>query len=126
MNGLEKQSNRYAECGTCTIMLVGKAYDRVWWFRIIREPLRKGMTCMAALKRIDLRQYPVRSEQCRGCLRFLKTGLKDHSMLFRALNRVINPLFDAAMARIVSTAEITESKRYAKEMTAPAAREETI
>lgn len=120
-----KQKTTYSVCGTCTIMLVEKTYNRVWWFRIIREPLRMGMKLMAAIYRVDLKQYPVRSEQCRGCLRFMKTGLKEHSMLFRALNRVINPLFDRAMERIVSKDEIAESKRYAREMTAPIAREET-
>jgi hypothetical protein len=112
-------SETYAICNTCTIMLVKKAYGRDPWFRLFREPLRWGMMVMAKLYRIDPERYAVRSEQCRGCLRFVKTALKDRSTLFNRLNESMNPLFDRMIECIVTAEEIGEAKRFAKESTHP-------
>ena len=113
------QKKIYALCNTCTIMLVKKAYERAGWFRLVREPLRWGMLVMAKLYRIDPEQYLVRREQCRGCLRVMKTALKDRSALFNRLNNAVNPLFDRIMERMVTGDEIGEAKRYARESTHP-------
>ncbi|OHD66196.1 MAG: hypothetical protein A2176_08125 [Spirochaetes bacterium RBG_13_51_14] len=109
----------YALCSTCTIMLVKKTYERAWWFRMVREPLRWGMIALGWLYGIDPEGYPVRSEQCRGCLRFMKTALKDRSALFNRLNGLMNPLFDRIIERIVTAEEIGEAKRFAKESARP-------
>ena len=106
-----------AVCTTCTVMLVKKAYERAPWLRLIREPLRFGMTAMARLYRIDVREYLVRSEECRGCPRFLKAALKERSALFRFLNEKINPLFDRILESRLTAEEIAESKRHAKNRT---------
>jgi hypothetical protein len=109
-----------AVCNTCTVMLVRKAYERSPWLRLIREPLRFGMTAMARLYRIDAEEYHVRCEECRGCPRFLKTALKERSAIFRFLNEMINPLFDRILESRLTAEEIAESKRDAKSRTGPA------
>jgi len=107
----------YAVCGTCTIRLVRTAYGRAWWFRLVREPLRIGMILMARMYRIDVNGYIVRSEQCRGCVRFLKTALKERSGIFNRLNDIINPVFDRLMEQYLTAQEIQEAKRFAREST---------
>jgi hypothetical protein len=79
----------YAVCNTCTIMLVRTSYNRAWWFRIIREPLRYGMVIMGKLYGENHSNYPVKSDECQGCVRFIKTGLKERSSLFRFLNGIV-------------------------------------
>ena len=96
---------------------VRTAYGRVWWFRLVREPLRVGMILMARIYRIDVNNYIVRSEQCRGCVRFLKTALKERSWIFNRLNEIINPLFDRIIEKNLTAEEIQEAKRFAKEST---------
>jgi len=114
-----------AVCNTCTILLVRKAYARAPWFRLVREPLRLGMRLLGKLYRVNAADYAVRSEQCGGCVRFLKTALKEKSPVFRKLNDRMNPLFDRLMERVVTEEEIAESKRHAREMTASPPEEET-
>ncbi len=106
-----------AICNTCTIMLVQKAYERAWWFRLIREPLRMCMIAMGVLLGIQPEEYVTRSERCKGCVRFLKTALKEKSPAFMRLNERINPLFDRLIERLVTKDELDESKRHAREMT---------
>ncbi len=115
-----KKSNRnkgYAVCNTCTIMLVRTCYNRAWWFRIIREPLRYSMVIMGKFYGVNHSNYLVKSDECQGCVRFIKTGLKEKSSLFRFLNRIVNPVFDWMLETIVSEEEVMEAKIHAKEAT---------
>lgn len=111
------QNKEYGVCNTCTIMLVKTSYERAWWFRIIREPLRFGMVVMSKFYGVNPDNYLVKSEECRGCVRFIKTGLKERSSLFGFLNGIVNPVFDRIMETIVSKEEVLEAKKYAKEVT---------
>lgn len=117
------QGNRtpisYATCNTCTISLVAVAYRRAFWFRFVREPLKLGMLALAWFHRIDARDYPVRTESCYGCLRFVKTALKEKSPAFRLLNGRVNPIFDRIMESIVSLEEVRDAKTFAREATHP-------
>lgn len=106
-----------ATCGTCTIRLVELAYRRAPWFRLIREPLRAGMIALSRWHDIDPAVYAVRSEACGGCLRFHKTALKERSRLFRILNRLVNPAFDALLERIVGSGAVVEAKDHARRAT---------
>ena len=115
--GKNNQNNGYAMCTTCTIILVKTAYDRAPWFRIVREPLRCGMVIMGYLYDVNPDDYLVKSDGCRNCVRFIKTGLKEKSALFRFLNGIINPVFDSIMETIVSEEEVLEAKKHAKEAT---------
>jgi len=38
-----ENGEKYAICNTCTILLVKLCFQRVWWFRLMREPLLLGM-----------------------------------------------------------------------------------
>ncbi len=105
-------------CGTCTIRLVDLAYQRAPWFRLVREPFRVGMLALSRLHGIDPTTYAVRTEACRGCLRFTKAVLKDRSALFRLLNRVVNPFFDAILERIVGAQAVADAKEHARRATA--------
>lgn len=107
----------YPACTTCTVMLVKICYSRAWWFRIIREPLRYGMVVMGKLYGVSHSDYLVKSVECQGCVRFIKTGLKEKSSLFRFLNGIINPVFDWILETIVSEKEVLEAKKHAKEAT---------
>ncbi|MEW6357277.1 MAG: nitroreductase [Planctomycetota bacterium] len=118
-NASNPAKTSYAVCNTCTIRLVELCYRRAWWFRFVREPLRLGMRIMAWWHGIDPRDYVVRTEACRGCIRFMKTALKEKSAAFRRLNDWINPLFDWMMERIVTAGEVENAKRYARESTHP-------
>ncbi len=111
------QNEEYAVCTTCTILLVKTCNSRAWWFRIIREPLRQGMVIMGKLYGVNHSDYLVSSEGCRGCVRFIKTGLKEKSSLFRFLNGIANPVFDWIMETIVSEEEVLEAKKHARETT---------
>lgn len=108
-------SGKNAVCNTCTIRLVELCYQRVWWFRIFREPLVMGMRFLGRVYRVDVDEYEVRSEECQRCIRFLKTGLKDKSGLFRCLNGVIDPLFNRVRNSIVTDQELRESRNLAQE-----------
>ena len=109
----------YAVCNTCTINLVGLAYSRAPWFRLVREPLRMGMITLGWCYRIDSRNHLVHNENCCGCLRFIKTGLKEKSTMFRWLNNRVNPIFDRILESIVTVEEVLEAKNFAREATQP-------
>jgi hypothetical protein len=109
----------YAACNTCTIQLVKLCCERAWWFYYLRLPLVAGMRLLALWHRIDPRNYTVRSEACYGCMRFMKTALKEESPAFRLLNSGINPVFDKMVERLVTEEEVLESKKYAREATRP-------
>ena len=125
MNLRMKQKNKagtdtaYAACNTCTIQLVKLCCERAWWFYYLRLPLVAGMRLLAVWHRIDSRDYTVRSEACYGCMRFMKTALKEKSAAFRFLNDRINPIFDTIVERIVTEEELLEAKQYAREATRP-------
>ncbi|MHB9027753.1 MAG: nitroreductase [Candidatus Latescibacterota bacterium] len=104
-----------AVCSTCTIHLVELCYQKTWWFRWFREPLVLGMRTLYRCYRIDPYEYEVRTERCRGCVRFLKTALKEKSTLFRVLNIAINPLFNRVRDSIVTEADIGEARKIAGE-----------
>ena len=107
----------YGVCNTCTIMLVRLAYERAWWFRLIREPLRLGMILLGWLHRINPKDYQVRTLDCHGCIRFTKTALKEKSDLFCWLNDRVNPVFNLILETLVTQEEIQEAKRYARQAT---------
>jgi hypothetical protein len=110
-----KAPKKKALCNTCTIMLVRKAYERAWWFRLIREPLSMAMVIMGKLYRVNPGDYDVRSPECLRCRRFIKLGLKEKSRFFVWLNDRINPAFDRIIDGLVTGEVLEESKRYAKE-----------
>jgi hypothetical protein len=110
-NGNAKKN---ALCNTCTLRLVSIAYRRAPWFRLCREPLKLGMRFLSFLYRVDPSDYDVRTPQCFGCIRFYKTALKEKSGLFRRINEMVNPLFDATLESIVTEEEIKQAKTYAR------------
>ncbi|MBN2437605.1 MAG: hypothetical protein JXL20_03295 [Deltaproteobacteria bacterium] len=67
---------------------------------------------------MDPEEYEVRTPQCFGCIRFYKLALKEKSALFRRLNGLCNPCFDALLEWIVSGEEIKKAKTYAQAATA--------
>jgi hypothetical protein len=115
----ETREPEYAVCKTCTILLVKLCYERVWWFRWLREPLLLGMRLLSRRYGIDPRDYPVRTETCYGCIRFMKESLKEKSMVARRLNDLINPVFNRIRDSIVTEEEIREARRFAREATRP-------
>ena len=80
----------------------------------MREPLVMGMRILGRAYRVDPEEYEVRSEECRNCIRFLKTGLKDKSGLLRRLNGLIDPVFNRIRDSIVSDQELQESRDLAR------------
>ena len=111
---MKEAMRKKAICNTCTVRLVETAYRRAPWFRVVREPLNWSMKAMAFLCRIDPRQYDVKTDSCRGCMRFYKLALKEESGVFRMLNAVVNPVFDRLIAKIVTPEEIRDAKDVAK------------
>lgn len=109
-------------CNTCTIDLVRLASRRAWWFGPARAPLVLGMRAMAWLHRVDPGAYALRSEECRGCLRFLKLELKERSRVFRVMNDLINPHFDRIRDSLLTPEEIAESRAKASSLYGSGAR----
>ncbi|MEE9935413.1 MAG: hypothetical protein K4445_06840 [Deltaproteobacteria bacterium] len=109
------RARKKAVCNTCTLKLVQTAYRRAPIFRMVREPLKWGIKVMAGLYRIDPEEYEVRSPACFGCLRFQKLALKEKSALFRRLNALVNPLFDALLAKIVTEEEMRQATVHASQ-----------
>jgi len=107
-----------AVCSTCTRRLVDIAYDGSPWFHLIREPLKLTMQIWVRLRGMDPGEYEVRSTGCYNCMRFYKTALKEQSRLFRLLNAVANPVFDAILEQIVSKEEVNKAKAHARAATA--------
>jgi hypothetical protein len=111
--------SEFAVCNTCTVELVKLCKERAWWFHYFRAPLIAGMRLLAAWHGIDPRAYRVRSAECHGCLRFMKTALKEKSRIFCFLNNSINPIFDKIVERLVTEEELLGAKRYASRATHP-------
>jgi hypothetical protein len=106
--------HKKAICNICTIRLVEMAYQRAPWFRMVREPLKMGMRLMAFAHRIDPDEYEVRTPSCYGCMRFYKVALKEKSGLFRRLNGLVNPHFDALIESILTQEEVQLAQAYAR------------
>lgn len=104
-------------CGTRTLRLVALAYARAPWFRLLREPPRAGMVALSRVHGIDVSAVPVRAEACRGAIRLHRGLLEERSPLFRALNRLANPVFDALLLRIVGAEAVREAKEHAQAAT---------
>ena len=103
-----------AVCNTCTLKLVSIAYRRAPWFRLFREPLKLGMRFLSWIHRVNPSEYEVRTPDCFGCIRFYKVALKEKSGMFRRMNDLFNPLYDALLERIVTEDEIRQAKTYAR------------
>lgn len=108
---------KHAVCNTCTLKLVSIAYDRSIVFKLIREPLKLIMRIFSILYRIDPSEYSVRTRNCYGCIRFYKTALKEKSALFNFMNRIINPVFDRIIEKLITDEELRKSKEYAAKAT---------
>jgi len=108
---------KYGTCNTCTSQLVQTAYSRAPWFRLVREPLVLGMKVLGRYHGINAKEYRVYTESCHGCIRFTKAELKKRSILFRSLNRVINPIFDRILESIVGKDEVAAARQYAYQAT---------
>jgi len=115
-----ENGEKYAICNTCTILLVKLCFQRVWWFRLMREPLLLGMRLLSWWHMIKPRDYRVRTESCYGCIRYMKESLQEKSIVARQLNDLINPVFNRIRDSILTQEEIRESKRFAREATHPA------
>ncbi len=104
-----------ARCGGCTIRLVQICSERAWWFAPARWPLVTGMRVLAKWHGIDPHDYAVAHarQECRGCLRFIKSELKEKSPLFVALNARINPVFNRLRNGLLTREEVAEAKRIA-------------
>lgn len=100
-------------CSTCTIKLVETAYNRAWWFRLAREPLRAGMLALGKVYGIAPAAYSIGSAHCGGCPRIIKCALKERSAIFRAVNAAVNPVFDHLMEILVSSEDIHDAKDFA-------------
>ncbi len=111
---MDSALRKNAVCNICTVRLVEMAYRRAPWFRLAREPLKAGMRLMAFAHRLDLDVYEVRSPECYGCMRFYKAALKEKSGLFRWLNGLVNPPFDALIERILTEEEVQLARAYAR------------
>jgi len=101
-------------CNTCTRRLVYIAYEHAPWFRLFREPLKLAMLCWVRSRHLDPGEYEVSSLGCYSCIRFYKTALKESSTLFRLLNSLVNPIFDAILERVVSKEEVAKAKAHAR------------
>lgn len=111
---MDSAARKNAVCNICTVRLVEMAYRRAPWFQLVREPLKVGMRLMAFAYRIDPDVYEVRSPDCYGCMRFYKVALKEKSGLFRRLNGLVNPHFDALIERILTEEEVQLAQAYAR------------
>lgn len=113
---MRTESKTYqAQCKSCTLMLVKKAYQRAPWFKLFRTPLVWGMRVMAWWHGIDASRYPVNNPECYCCVRFMKNELKEKSPTFRWLNRLINPFFNRLRDAQVTAEDKIEAKAFAAE-----------
>ena len=120
MNHEKKETEKsYVICKSCTRHLVDLCHERTWWFRYFRSPMVWGMRLMAWRHGIDPKKFEVRTENCYGCVRFMKNALKDKSPVFCWLNDRINPVFNRVRNSIVTEEEMAEAKRCAVEAMNP-------
>ncbi len=112
---MDKWMTPVTTCNSCTRHLVDLCYKRSLAFRLFRTPLVAGMKIMARYHGISLRDYPVRTERCRDCVRFMKNALKLKSPAFVRLNDMINPYFNRYRDSLVSAGEKARAKSLAAE-----------
>jgi hypothetical protein len=112
----ERTPKKMVRCNNCTIRLVRVCEGRAWWFGPARFPLVLGMQAMAWMHRIDPHVYDLRSDECLGCLRFLKLELKERSPIFRRLNKLINPHFDRIRDSLLTPEERAEARQRARDL----------
>lgn len=116
-NGRSPQENgglKYVKCTTCTKHLVEIVYDRAPWFRILRGPMILGMKALSRYHGINPKEYDVRTEECYGCVRFIKNALKDKSPGFVWLNEIVNPVFNRIRDSIVTEQEKVKAVDFAR------------
>jgi len=82
-------------CSSCTLYLVKLCYGRSLWFPFFREPLVIGMKLLGRFHGIKYLAIEGPNKECKGCLRYLKNSLKEHSPLFVFLNGLVNPVFNS-------------------------------
>lgn len=107
-------SLKYVKCTTCTKRLVEIVYERAPWFRILRGPMILGMKALSWYHGINPKDYPVRTEECYGCVRFMKNALKDKSPAFVRLNEIVNPVFNRIRDSIVTEEEKVKAVDFAR------------
>jgi len=101
-------------CSSCTLYLVKLCYGRSIWFPLFREPLVAGMKLLGRLHGIVYSAIEGPNKECKGCLRYLKNSLKEHSPLFVFLNGLVNPVFNSLRDSLLDRDE----KRIAKDFAA--------
>jgi hypothetical protein len=97
----------------CTIRLERLCYKRAWWFRAFRETFAMGIRLFAFAYRIRASDFAVATPACRGCIRFRKNALKQRSGSFRALDRVLNPVFNRVRDSLLTPAELANARKHA-------------
>ena len=89
-------------------------YVRAPWFRILRGPMVFGMKALSWYHGINPKDYPVKTEECYGCVRFMKNALKDKSPAFVWLNGLVNPVFNRIRDSIVTEEEKVKAVDFAR------------
>ncbi len=112
---MDKWMKPVTTCNSCTRHLVDLCYKRSLAFRLFRTPLIAGMRTMSWWHGINLKDYPVKTERCRNCVRFMKNALKQKSPTFALLNERINPYFNRYRDSIVTKDEKAHAKSLAAE-----------
>jgi hypothetical protein len=112
---MERRTAPLTICNTCTKHLVELCCRKSLFFRLFRMPLISGMRIMSYFHGIDLDDYPVRTERCKNCVRFMKNALKERSPVFARLNDRINPYFNQYRDRLVSEDDKARAKSLAAE-----------
>ncbi len=102
-------------CKNCALLLARLAYQRHWWFPLLREPLLLGMRTLAWRHRIDPRSHGVCNPDCHGCIRFMKAELEEKSATFCFLNDMIGKRFSSLRDARLTDDERAEAKRIAWE-----------
>ena len=103
------------QCNSCTRYLVDICLKKSLAFRLFRAPMISAMRIMSYFHGIDLKDYPVRTERCRSCVRFMKNALKQKSPVFARLNDLINPYFNRYRDHLVTEDDKARAKSLAAE-----------
>lgn len=102
-----------ASCSSCTLFLVRLCYGRSFWFPLFREPLVLGMKLFGRLHGIDYCAVEGPNKECKGCLRHLKSRLKERSPAFVFLNSLVNPVFNRLRDSLLAKEDKTTAKEFA-------------
>ena len=103
------------ECSICNARLAQICYQRSRTFRAFRKTLIAAMRWLSHWHGINGRFDAVATVECQDCVRHMKSRLKQHSPVFRWLNKGANPLFHAFRDRLVTPIERAEAQRFASE-----------